>query len=49
MNLREKFLSDFFHRATLYKILLLLVFLVSVEIILHVFEIVIDLAQANII
>ena len=49
MNLKEKFLSNFFHRATLYKILLLLVFLVSVEIILHVIEIAIDLAQANII
>ena len=49
MNLRELFLSNYFHRLTLYKILLLIVFLVSVEIILHVIEIVIDLAQANII
>ena len=49
MNLKEKFLSNYYHRPTLYKILLLLVFLVSVEIILHVIEIVIDLAQANII
>ena len=49
MNLKEKFLSNYFHRPTLYKILLLLVFLVSVEIILHVIEIIIDLAQANII
>ena len=49
MNLKEKFLSNYYHRPTLYKILLLLVFLVSVEIILHVIEIIIDLAQANII
>ena len=49
MNLKEKFLSNYYHRPTLYKILLLLVFLVSVEIILHVIEIAIDLAQANII
>ena len=37
------------NRMILYKLLLLIVFLVSVEIILHVIEIVIDLAQANII
>ena len=49
MNLKEKFLSNYYHRPTLYKILLLLVFLVSVEIILHVVEITIDLMQANII
>ena len=49
MNLRELFLSNYYHRPTLYKILLLIVFLVSVEIILHVVEITIDLMQANII
>ena len=37
------------NRMILYKLLLLLVFLVSVEIILHVVEITIDLMQANII
>ena len=37
------------NRVILYKLLLLIVFLVSVEIILHVFEITIDLMQANII
>ena len=37
------------NRMILYKLLLLLVFLVSVEIILHVIEITIDLMQANII
>ena len=37
------------NRMILYKLLLLIVFLVSVEIILHVVEITIDLLQANII
>jgi len=37
------------NRMILYKLLLLIVFLVSVEIILHVVEITIDLMQANII
>ncbi len=37
------------NRVILYKLLLLIVFLVSVEIILHVVEITIDLMQANII
>ena len=37
------------NRVILYKLLLLIVFLVSVEIILHVVEITIDLMQGNII
>ena len=45
MNLREKFISNYYHRISLYKFLLLIVFLVSVEIILHIIEIVIDLIQ----
>ena len=45
MTLRELFLSNYYHRITLYKFLLVIVFLISVEIILHIIEIIIDLIQ----